>query len=79
MENRQRVLQATNTISSNDAKTWPMIQSLILTQSKIGCHNVALRVTDVANDLGVQVNSKLRFSHHYENVVAKAHQIEKVF
>ena len=28
----------------------------------------------MANDLGVQVDSKLRFSHHYENVVAKAHQ-----
>jgi len=37
-------------------------------------NNVALRVTDVANDLGVQVDSKLRFSHHYENVVSKAHQ-----
>ena len=37
-------------------------------------NNVALRVTDVANDLGVQVDSKLRFLHHYENVVAKAHQ-----
>jgi len=37
-------------------------------------NNVALRVTDVANDLGVQVDFKLRFSHHYENVVAKAHQ-----
>ena len=24
-------------ISSNDAKTWPMIQSLILMQSKTGC------------------------------------------
>ena len=35
MENRQRVLQAANTIS-NDAKTWPMIQSLILIISKIG-------------------------------------------
>ena len=37
MKNRQRVLQATNTISSNDAKMWTMIQSLILMQSKIGC------------------------------------------
>ena len=36
MENRQRVLQAANTIS-NDAKTWPVIQSLIHMQSKIGC------------------------------------------
>ena len=37
MENRQRVLQAANKISSNDAKMWPMIQSLILMQSKTGC------------------------------------------
>jgi len=37
-------------------------------------NDVALRVTDVANDLGVQVDSKLRFSHQYEHVVAKAHQ-----
>jgi len=37
-------------------------------------NDVALCATDVANDLGVQVDSKLRFSHHYENVVAKAHQ-----
>ena len=37
-------------------------------------NNVALPVTDVANDLGVQVDYKLRFSHHYENVVAKTHQ-----
>jgi len=28
MKNRQRVLQATNTISSNDAKTWTMIQRI---------------------------------------------------
>ena len=28
----------------------------------------------MANDLSVQVDSKLRFSHHYENVLAKAHQ-----
>jgi len=35
MLNRQRVLQAANTIS-NDAKTYPMTQSLILMQSKIG-------------------------------------------
>ena len=34
-------------------------------------NNVALPVTDVANDLSVQVDYKLRFSHHYENVVAK--------
>ena len=37
-------------------------------------NDVALCATDVANDLGVQVDSKLRFSHYYENVVAKAHQ-----
>ena len=49
MENRQLVLQAANTISSNDAKTWPMIQSLILMQTKIGCHNVALSVIDMAS------------------------------
>ena len=36
--------------------------------------NTPLLVSNVANDLGVNIDPKLRFSYHYDNLVAKANQ-----
>ena len=37
-------------------------------------NNALLPVSNVVSDLGVRVDTKLRFCYHYDNIVAKAHQ-----
>jgi len=44
------------------------------TQCSYTVENYVLPVSAVANDLGVWIDSKLRFSHQYSKITTKAHQ-----
>ena len=50
---------------------------LTLGRSSAGSYtinNTLLPASNVVNDLGVRVDTKLRFCYHYDNIVAIAHQ-----
>jgi len=44
------------------------------TNCSYSVENYVLPVSEVANDLGVLIDSKLRFSHQYSKITTKAHQ-----
>jgi len=61
-------------MSINISKCFVLTVGRTCGSSLYSINNEKLPFSNTANDLGVCVDSKLRFSCHYDNIVAKAHQ-----